>query len=150
MNEKLLRYLVANGLLKKEQADRLQIEYKEKGRSVRELILEQGLLSEEQLLEALAAVSKLPIVKLYEQQIPIEVRQLVRPDILRTNSVLPFAFDPDDAGTLLVAMNDPMNMRGRELVAIASKCRIRPYLATSSEILAGMYVTEVLATYFAS
>ena len=135
MNEKLLRYLVANGLLKQEQADQLQKEYKEKGRSVRELILEQGLIPEEQLLDALATVSKLPIVKLYEQQIPIEVRQLVRPDILRTNSVLPFAFDPDDAGTLLVAMNDPMNMRGRELVAIASKCRIRPYLAATSDIL---------------
>lgn len=135
MNEKLLRYLVTGGLLNQEQADRLQEEYKEKGRSVRELVLEQSLLTEEQLLDALAAVSKVPIVRLYEQEIPVEVRQLVRPDILRTNSVLPFAFDPNDPGTLLLAMNDPMNMRGRELVSIASKLRVRPYLATSSDIL---------------
>ena len=135
MNEKLLRYLVSNGLLDQAQADLLQKEYKEKGRSVRELILEQGLIPEEQLLDALAAVFRLPIVKLYEQDIPVEVRQLVRPDLLRANSILPFAFDPDDQGTLFVALNDPMNMRGRELVSIASKCRVRPYLATSSDIL---------------
>ena len=135
MNEKLLKYLVSNGLISHETADALRSEYKEKGRSVREMILEQGLISEEQLLDALAAVSRLPIVKLYEQDIPVEVRQLVRPDILRANSILPFAFDPDDQGILFVALNDPMNMRGRELVSIASKCRIRPYLATASDIL---------------
>ena len=135
MNEKLLKYLVSNGLISQETADALRSEYKEKGRSVRELILEQSLISEEQLLDALAAVFRLPIVKLYEQDIPVEVRQLVRPDILRANSILPFAFDPDDQGILFVALNDPMNMRGRELVSIASKCRIRPYLATASDIL---------------
>ena len=135
MNEKLLKYLVGNNLLTQQQADLLQKEYREKGRSVRELILEQGLIPEEQLLEALSAVSRMPVVKLYEQQIPVEVRQLVRPDLLRNNSLLPFAFDENDPGTLLVALNDPMNLRGRELIAIASKCRIRPYLATTSDIL---------------
>ena len=135
MNEKLLKYLVSNGLLNQKQADQLQKEYKESGRSVRELITEQGLLSEEQLLEALAAVFKLPTVHLYEQQIPVEVRQILKPDLMRSNFVLPFAFDPEDSGVIYVAMNDPMNMRGRELVSIASKCRVRPFLATASDIL---------------
>ena len=49
--------------------------------------------------------------------------------------MIPFAFDPDDPGTILVALNDPMNMKGRDLVAISSKCRIRAYLATTSDIL---------------
>ena len=135
MNEKLLKYLVEKSLLTQKQADQLQKEYRESGRSVRELIAEQGLISEEQMLEALAAVFKLPTVKLYEQQIPIEVRQIIKPDLMRANFVLPFAFDPDDSGIIYVAMNDPMNMRGRELVSIASKCRVRPYLATASDIL---------------
>ena len=135
MNEKLLKYLIGNNLLTQKQADQLQKEYRESGRSVRELIVEQGLLPEEQLLDALAAVFKLPTVRLYEQQIPIEVRQLVKPDLMRANFMLPFAFDPDDSGVIYVAMNDPMNMRARELVSIATKCRVRPYLATTSDIL---------------
>ena len=135
MGEKLLNYLVMKGYLTRDIADQLHSEYLEKGRSIRELVAEQGGVSEEQLLEALHAVSKLPVIRLYEEQIPMEVRQLVKADLLRTHVVLPFAFDPDDAGTLLVAMNDPMNMRGRDLLAIASKCRIKPYLATTSDIL---------------
>ena len=135
MNEKLLKYLVINGLLNQKQADQLQKEYKESGHSVRELITERGLLSEEQLLDALAAVFKLPTVHLYEKQIPVEVRQILKPDLMRSNFVLPFAFDPEDSGVIYVAMNDPMNMRGRELISIASKCRVRPFLATASEIL---------------
>ena len=135
MSERLLNHLVARGLLTREQADQLHKEHNESGRSVRELLSEQSLVTEEQLLDALAAVSKLPTIRLYEQQIPLEVRQLVRADLLREQVVLPFAFDPDDPGTVLVALNDPMNMKGRDLVAIASKCRIRPYLASTSDIL---------------
>ena len=145
MNEKLLNYLVNKGLLTRVQADQYLKKHYENGRSVRELIIEAGNVTEEQLLDALAAVSRLPVVHLYEQQIPMEVRQLVRADLLRTHVVIPFAFDPEDPETILVAMNDPMNMRGRDLVAIASKCRVRPYLATTSDILVNIdryYGTE--------
>ena len=40
----------------------------------------------------------------------MDVRQAVRPDILRTYIMMPFQFDPEDSGTLYVAMNEPMNM----------------------------------------
>lgn len=145
MGEKLLNCLIDRGLLTQEQAEKLRAEHDEGGKSIRELVSEQALVSEEQLMEALSAVSKLPIIRLYEQQIPLEVRNLVRADLLRNLVVFPFAFDPDDPGTILVALNDPMNMRGRDLVAIASKCRVRPYLATTSDILVSIdryYGTE--------
>ena len=145
MSEKLLNYLVAQGMITKAQADQFLKKHYENGRSIRELVTEGGNISEDQLLDALAAVSRLPVVHLYEQQIPMEVRQLVRAELLRTHVVIPFAFDPDDPGTLLVAMNDPMNMRGRDLIAHATKCRIRPYLATTSDILVNIdryYGTE--------
>ena len=135
MSEKLLTYLMERGLLTQKQADQLRAKQEETGKTIRELLTESGNVSEEHVLEALVAVSRLPAVRLYEQQIPLEVRQLVKADLLRTHVVLPFAFDPEDPGTLLVALNDPMNMRGRDLVAIASKCRVRPFLATTSDIL---------------
>ena len=135
MNERLLTYLLEHGLLTAEQVDQLREKHHTTGKSVRELLAESGAVSEEHLLEAMSAVFKLPTVHLYEQQIPLEVRQLVRADLLRTQVVLPFAFDPEEPDTILVAVNDPMNMRGRDLVAIASKCRIRPYLATTGDIL---------------
>ena len=123
------------GLLTAAQADALRKEHHNSGKTVRELLSEQALVEEEQLLAALASVSRLPIVRLYEQQIPVEVRQLVRADMMRTHLVLPFGYDPEDPNTLLVAMHDPMNLKGRDLVAISSRCRVKPYLASSADIL---------------
>ena len=135
MNEKLLAYLKERGLLNERQVEELRKEYRETKKSVREIILEKGLINEEVLIEALSAVSRIPTVKLYENQAPIEVRGLIKPELLRTHVMIPFGFDPEDNSTLLVALNDPMNMRGRDLAAISSKCHIKPYLATTSDIL---------------
>jgi len=135
LSEKLLQYLLERGMITKQQAVELRQEYQETRKSIREMLMERGTVSEEALLEALAAVSHLPTIRLYEQKIPLEVRQLVRADLLRANVVLPFAYDPEDPSTLLVALNDPMNMKARDTVAISSKCRIKPYLATTSDIL---------------
>lgn len=135
MNEKLLNYLVKHEYLDQGQANKLWEEQRATRRSVRELLLEHGTLPEEQVIEALSAISHIPTVRLYELQIPLEVRQLVRPDLLRDYAVIPFAFDPEDSGVLRVAISDPMNMKGRDVVAITSKCRVRPYLATTADIL---------------
>ena len=135
MSERLLKYLEEQGLLTPAQADSLRKQNRENGKSVRELLSESGYVTEEQLVEALAAVSRLPVIRLFEQQIPLEVRQIMRADLLRNHMVLPFGFDPEDAGTIYVALNDPMNIRGRDLVAIASKCRVKAFLATTTDIM---------------
>ena len=135
MSERLLKYLEEQGLLTPAQADSLRKQNRENGKSVRELLSESGYVTEEQLVEALAAVSRLPVIRLLEQQIPLEVRQIMRADLLRNHMVLPFGFDPEDAGTIYVALNDPMNIRGRDLVAIASKCRVKAFLATTTDIM---------------
>lgn len=135
MNEKLLQYLTQHGLLSADQANGLRDECRSSRRAVRELVQEKGLIPAEHLLEALSAISRVPTVRLYEHTIPSEVRQLVRPDLLRSHVMIPFAFDPEDRGVLCVAVNDPMNMKGRDLIAAASKCRIRPFLAETGDIL---------------
>lgn len=114
MNEKLLRYLLEQQLLTAEQADELRRAQEETNKSIRELILERAILPEEQVIEALSSLTRTPVVHLYEMTIPMDVRQAVRPDILRTYTMMPFQFDPEDSGTLYVAMNEPMNMKGRD------------------------------------
>ena len=135
MNEKLIAYLLEHGLINPSQAEKLRNEYTTTKKSVRELLSENAMISDEQLRDALSAVSRMPTIRLFEQDIPLEVRNLVKPDLLRSFMVLPFAFDPDDPGTILVALNDPMNMKGRDLIAYNTKCRIRPFLATTADIM---------------
>lgn len=135
MNEKLLAYLLEKHLISAAQAEQIRAKQREDHRSVREIVIEEELVSEEQLLDALSAVSRIPIVRLYEMPVPMDVRQLVRPDILRNNTIMPFAYDEEDPGTLCVAIDDPLNMKGRDLVSMASKCRVKPFLATTGDIL---------------
>ena len=135
MNERLLAYLLEKNMISAQQAEQIRKRAHDTRRSVREIVTEEELVSEEQLLEALSAVSRIPVVRLYETPVPMDIRQLVRPDILRNNIIMPFAYDPEDSGTLYVAIDDPLNMKGRDLVSIASKCRVKPFLATTGDIL---------------
>ena len=57
MSERLLNYLVEHGMLTREQANQLRARQREGGKSIRELLIENAMVSEENLLEALAAVS---------------------------------------------------------------------------------------------
>ena len=135
MNEKLIRYLVEAGLITPEQAKELWEEHRGARRSVRDLLVEKALVPEDRIVEALSQLSRIPRIRLYEPAIPPEVRRMVPPDLLRTNQVLPFDIDPDDPGALRVAICDPMNMRGRDVVAHTTRMRVRPYLATSVDIM---------------
>jgi len=135
MNERLLRWLQEHGYITTDQAEVLRKQHKESGKSVRELIMDQDIISDEMLLEALSAVSRIPVVQLIERSVAPDVLHFLRPDVLRAQLMIPFDYDSEDSGAICVAMADPMNMKGRDLLATASKCRVRPYLATPSEIL---------------
>lgn len=135
MQGRLLDFLVQRGELNQSEAEALRREQRSSRKPMRELLLERSGVSEERLLEALSAVFALPTVCLYEREIPPELLGLVRPELLRSHTVLPFALNPEDGGSLCVAMNDPMNLRGRELVEIAARKRVRCYLTTTSDIL---------------
>lgn len=134
MQERLLAYLVKNGVITQAQADELRAAANESRQSVRELLLERGIMTEEGLIEALSAVSGVPSVRLYEHPISVDVRSLIPADILRNFTIFPFDFDPADSGTLYVAVDDPMNIKGRDMASIISKCRVHLFLATGTDI----------------
>ena len=135
MNEKLLNYLIQHELISPEKAQELRQQFSETQHPLRELLVENSIISEEQLADALSEISGIPVVRLYERTVPLDVRALVRPDLLRSYVMLPFGFDPDDSGVLYVAFNDPMNMKARDVVSMTCKCRIRAFIATSTDIL---------------
>jgi len=135
MTERILKYLLEHGHITAQKAEELRGQYRESEKPLREILLEQGVVSEEVLLETLSAVFRIPTVRLYENPIPPDVQQIFRADILRANTMMPFAFDDEDEHLLYVAMSDPMNMQGRDMLGVLSGCRIRLFLATASDIM---------------
>lgn len=137
MNERLLQYLVEHRYLSAGQAEFIRSEQQRTGKNARELLSDGGQVSEEQLIEALSFVSRVPVVRLYDKTLPEIVRGQLRPDMLRANTIFPFEID--EAGTTLtVAVADPMNMRGRDMIALVTHLRVRMQLATASEIQAAI------------
>ena len=135
MNERILRYLESQHLLTSQQADSIRKRLSDGEATLRELLAQEGQLSSDQILRAMSEVTRIPLVNLYEQSIPLEIRQLVRADLLRQYVVLPFGYEPDDLGTLQVAISDPMNMRARDMIALATKSRVKLFLTTEEDIL---------------
>ena len=54
MTERILKYLLEHGHITAEKADEMRAQYRDSDRPLRELLLEQGVVSEEVLLEALS------------------------------------------------------------------------------------------------
>ncbi len=134
MNEKLLDYLCGAGYLTRERADEI-LTMCVPGKGARELLLENDDVPEEYIIEALSQIYQIPTVSLFSVRVPTDVRRQVKPELLRTHSVIPIARDPEDDGLLVVAVSDPLNMRARDVIAASCHCRVRVQLATSGEIM---------------
>ncbi len=134
MNEKLLDFFVAHGLLTREKA-RDVLSRCVQGKTAREILIDEGLVTEDQIIEALSEMYSVPVARLYDARVPQDIRRLIRPDLMRSNVFIPFAVDPDDEGCLLVAVSDPLNMKARDVVQASCRRRVRIRLAKTSEIL---------------
>lgn len=134
LNEKLLDYLVTHEFMTSELADEVLAKCGP-GRSAREVLLDEGTVPEEQIIQALSEIYSIPVVQLIDTRVPSDARRHLRPDLLRANLVIPFGYDPEDEGALLTAVSDPLNMKARDVITAACKCRVRVRLATSSDIL---------------
>lgn len=122
------------GLLTREQADKTAAKCGP-GHSAREILLDEGAVPEERLIEALSEIYDIPTVALFDTHVPTEVRPQLRPDLLRANFVIPIGWDPEDPGALVIALNDPLNMKARDVISASCKCRVRARLAAAGDIL---------------
>ena len=85
--------LVSEGVITPEQLDEaLQKQRTMVGKKLGVVLVELGMSSEDEIVTALQRQLSLDRVRLSEIKIPEEILKLVREDILRKNTLLPFAF----------------------------------------------------------
>ena len=94
------------GLLPAETIENALEEGVKTGRRLGEILIERGLLQEEDLTRLLAGQKGLPFVSLGEEQIDPEAVRLLSQDQARLFSALPIRFEE---GVPLVAVTDPTN-----------------------------------------
>lgn len=131
--------LVSEGVITVEQLEEaLEKQRDMKGKKLGSVLVELGMTTEDDIVTALQRQLSLDRVKLSEIKIPEEILKLVREDVLRKNTLLPFAFSIENMNVLRVAMADPLDIVAVDDLAILTNFQIEPVIATPRDITAAI------------
>ena len=110
-------------------------EHQRAGRSLGRILVEHGVLTEAQLVEALAHQVGLPFVDLTDYAVDGSAVGLVSEAVCRRHAVLPLGYAE---GRLVLAMADPANVFALDDVRSITGLEPRPVVATRSDLLAAI------------
>ncbi|MDD4016326.1 MAG: ATPase, T2SS/T4P/T4SS family [Kiritimatiellae bacterium] len=99
----LVDLVVSNGIIDQQQADELREEHKNTGKSIRTLLIDNGYVSEDDLLGMMAAYQGCDVVDLAVMSLDTDVIQGIPASVARMYNVLPVYAT---AGTITLATSD--------------------------------------------
>jgi type IV pilus assembly protein PilB len=127
--------LLENGLVSGPQLNTAYEEHQRSGRSLGRVLVEQGVLSESQLVAALATQIGLRFVDLSEFPVDGSAVTRVPNAVCRRYTVLPVGYED---GKLLVAMADPANVFAIDDIRSLTGMDVKPAVATRADVLAAI------------
>jgi type IV pilus assembly protein PilB len=105
------------------------------GRSLGRVLVEQGVLTESQLVAALATQIGMKFVDLADFPVDGSAVAKVPEAVCRRHTLLPIGYDE---GKLVVAMADPANVFALDDIKSISRLDVRPVVATKADVLAAI------------
>ncbi|MDQ8044643.1 MAG: ATPase, T2SS/T4P/T4SS family [Solirubrobacteraceae bacterium] len=101
------------------------------GRPIGQLLLDRGLLTSEQLGQAIAERFGLPYLSIRQAEVDLRAATLIDATTARRLRSLPVAFDDE---TLVVAMVDPGNIVALDDIAMLTGQRVRPIVVGDEDL----------------
>jgi type IV pilus assembly protein PilB len=133
--KRLGELLVETGLLTEENLTRALTEQRSRRGKLGEVIVALGMASEEEIAQALSVQLGIPYMELTQTPVEPSAIELITEKVARRHLILPIAIEQKD---LHLAMADPLSFEAFEDVRFASGYTIRPVIATRSDILWGI------------
>jgi type IV pilus assembly protein PilB len=127
--------LLESGLVNTIQLQEAVTEQQRVGRSLGRVLVDQGVLTESQLVAALATQIGMRFVDLTEYPVDGSAVAKITDAVARRHTALPIGYDE---GKLLVAMADPANVFALDDMRSLTKMEIKPVVATRSDVLAAI------------
>jgi len=127
--------LLEGGLVTSAQLQSAYDEHQRAGRALGRVLVDQGVLTESQLVAALAQQIGMRFVELGDFPVDPSAVSMVPGPLARRYVVLPFGFED---GKLLLAMADPANFLAIEDVRAVTQIDVKPCVATRSDVLAAI------------
>ena len=123
--------LIEDGLVSQEQLLTALEKKKETGKSLARTLIELGIVSESKLTEVLAQHLGLEFVDLSRYRVDLTAVALLNEKMAQRHLTIPLAFDDD---TLIIAMADPTNIFALDDVKMSTGHQVRPVVATKGDI----------------
>ena len=123
--------LIEMGVLDEQQLEQGLAAQNEKGGVIGQLLVELGFISKEDVLQALAMQHQMPVVNLSELEIPAEVVKMVSVDMAQMYQIVPIDFAD---GVLTVAMADPRNVNALDDLRFILNCGVQGAVASEDQI----------------
>ncbi|MGQ9661407.1 MAG: type II secretion system ATPase GspE [Kiritimatiellia bacterium] len=127
----VLELLQETGAVTAEQVARARTAMVGREGTIVDALIEQRLLTEEQVLNILAGHFGMEVISLKDIEVPPEVRDMVSVQTARRYRVVP-VFKNED--TLTLATSDPLNFDALDALRHILKCQVEGVLATRAEI----------------
>ena len=124
--------VVELGFAKEEAVERAVMHARESGRLTGRVLIEDGVLTPQQLARVLAERFGIERVDLTVLKIDTDMARLVDPSFVRRYDAIPVG--QDDEGQLLLAMADPANMLAIDDVTMITGMAVRPVVAAYDDI----------------
>ena len=140
----VLQILLENGAIAAEQVEKARndVAIAQKGMSVVDMLIEQGVMSEMDILAILASQLGMEMISLQGVDIPPEIRDMIPVDIARRYKVVP-VYKVDS--TLTVATSDPFDFDALDSLRYVLKCNVEGAVTTRDEIKVALdkyYIVE--------
>lgn len=136
-NRKRLRLgelLLENNLITEEQLNIALEEQKAKGIKLGEAIIGLGYVTQDAINDLLCQQLNIDFVDLRKIEIDDSIARMVGEKVVRKYMLLPFALDDRQANVIKVAMEDPMNIMAIDDIGIITGMTVQPYLSTHAHI----------------
>jgi type IV pilus assembly protein PilB len=127
--------LLDSGLVTHQQLSDAFEEHQRAGRALGRVLVEKGVLTESQLVAALAQQIGLPFVDLGDFPVDGAAIASVPPSVCRRYNALPIAYDE---GRLVVAMSDPANVFAIDDIRSLTGMEVKPAVATKSDVMSAI------------
>lgn len=134
-NQDLKAILQKSKFIEEEALNKAEKTAQELGKPLADILIFQGLISEEALGQLVAEQFKVPFISLKKKVIPLEVLSLIPENLASNYHLVPFE---KKKNTLLVAMENPHDFEALELARRQSGFKIKPYYIHPQDLVYGL------------
>lgn len=124
--------LVESGVISEEQLQQALIQQRELKTRLGDVLISKGYITQQQFIEALEFQLGIPHVQIYRQKIDPKIIQLISQKLADQHCVMPLRME---SNKLILAMADPLDYFAIDEIRIATGLRIEPVIASKDELV---------------